>query len=81
MGERAAQWVAIGLLAAVLSIGFVWLADIQTHQNDALHSIICTIEFKELHPARGPAPSVVRQRQIVEFWSSELAGANLKPCE
>lgn len=75
------QWstLALLLLVPVLSvIILIHVQDVQRHQNDALHSIICRVEAAEL---RSPVLSTQEKHHDIRFWSAALNSAHLKPCE
>ena len=74
------QWLTL-LLAAVTAASFIVLyvriTNVQHHQNDALHSIICRAE----HVVRTqPGLSSEKRRQALRFYETSLRVAHLKPC-
>lgn len=75
------QWSTLVLLfvvPALTVVMFLRVQDVQRHQNDALHNIICFVAAAE---QRNPHLSVVRKRQALTFWRRALTDAHLKPCQ
>ena len=80
--ESGLIWVLLATVTVMASFALIRSAQTQKHQNDALHTIICTIQAKELHPSSpdAPKPTAAQKAEIIKFWSEELKAANLVPC-
>jgi hypothetical protein len=77
----AVQWLTL-LLALCISFTLVVLymriQNVQKHENDALHSIICQAEHAvQVRPGIPPA----QRHQAIRFYRAALANAHLDPCE
>ena len=70
-------WVALALLAAATAYFAIQSVDARNHQNDALHTIICSIVQ---YSQRSHHISLEKKHQTVEFWARELKDAHLNPC-
>ena len=77
MREAAAIWVALCMLAAVVTITIVFTLRVQNHENDALHTIICSIERFDVNSRK---LTNAQKRQSVKFWTNELRDAHLNSC-
>lgn len=75
--RRRSRDAITGVLLLLVALGFVYVRQVQAHQNDALHSIICRAEYLvETHPGLSPA----KRREELRFYEDVSAGAHLKPC-
>ena len=72
------MWTLIGLLTAACIFAVVRVTDVQRHQNDALHSIICNAESFVRTSHRLTAE---QKRQSLKFYDDSLAKARLAPCK
>ena len=75
------QWLTLAL-AAMTAASFIVLynriTNVQAHQNDALHAIICRAE----HFVRTqPGITAEKRQQALRFYDQSLSDANLKPCD
>ena len=74
------QWLTLALavvVAATTPILYLRITNVQAHQNDALHSIICRAEhFVKTQPGIKPN----QRRQALRFYEGALRDANLDPC-
>jgi hypothetical protein len=77
MREAAALWVLLAVAAVAVAFAFLRIQDVQSHQNDALHSIICFVQKREL---ASPVLTAKQKRQAVRFWVAALKNARLAPC-
>ena len=74
------QWSTLLLLFVVPALTvllFFRIQDVQHHQNDALHTIICSIESFQ---ARSHHLTVAQKHAQLRFWTLELQAAHLRPC-
>lgn len=72
------QWLSLATavsLAIIMPIIVSQLQSVQGHQDRALHSIICFVEYRE----KATLPPK-RKQQAVEFWAKALRDAHLSPC-
>ena len=72
-----ALWVAVSVIAIVAGYAVNGMYGARAHQNDALHTIICTVESKEL---QNPKLTPKQRSETIDFWASVLQAANLPPC-
>jgi hypothetical protein len=75
------QWLTLVLSAAV-ALGFAWgfheIKTVQSHQNDALRSIICRAERVV---RTEPGLTTAERRRAERFYVGALVDAHLKPCD
>ena len=75
------QWLTL-LLAVVSTMAFVILflriQHVQSHQNDALRSIICRAE-KFVRTSHDLTPA--QRRQALKFYEDSLSSIHAAPCE
>lgn len=75
------QWLSYLTAAAVavlMPIIILRIQDVQHHQNDALHSIICQVEVAQ---KRSPLLTAQQKRQDLRFWDKALSDAHLASCD
>lgn len=77
MTERAALWIATGLVASMSALSLVIVLNAQRHQNDALHSVICFSESFIRHSKRLTPEQKVRD---IRIYDRILRVAHLAPC-
>ena len=75
------QWLTVLLIPATIIpivILFSQIQNVQKHQNDALHAIICHAE----RVVRTSTDLTTSQRwQALKFYRQSLADAHLSPCD
>lgn len=72
------QWVLIALLALAVAFAVYRIQNVQHHQNDALHSIICRAET--FIKANKNGSTFEQRRRALHFYEQALKGAHLPPC-
>lgn len=75
------QWLSLFTalaLAILMPIIILRIQNVQHHQNDALHSIICQVEAVQKH---SPLLSAQQRRQDLRFWDKALSDAHLASCD
>lgn len=75
------QWLTLLCtlaLSILMPIIVLKIQDVQNHQNDALHTIICKVELAQKH---SPLLSAQQKRQDLLFWDKALSGAHLASCD
>ena len=73
-------WVTLGLslfTAFAFIVLYVRIENVQHHQNDALHSIICHAENVVRTQPGIPAE---KRRQAIRFYQTSIVDAHLDPC-
>lgn len=75
--ESGIIWVMLATLFVMTAFAVIKVTDVQGHQNDALHSIICYVEYRQL---QSPTITDAEKRQSVLFWKAALKRAALPPC-
>ena len=74
------QWITLCLLLVMASttpVLFMRVADVQRHQNDALHSIIC---FAEDRIRVVPGLTAEQRHEDLSFYQHALTRAHLSAC-
>ena len=74
------QWLTLLLamtIATTTPVLFFRIQNVQHHQNDALHSIICHAE-SVVRTQPGIPPE--KRRQALRFYQTSIIDAHLKPC-
>jgi len=77
----AIQWLTLLLalcITGTLVTLYVRVQNVQKHENDALHSIICFAEHR-VQVAPGFTPE--QRHKALQFYSQSLADAHLAPCD
>ena len=74
------QWLTLALalfVAFTFVILYLRIENVQRHENDGLHSIICYAEHVVLTRPGIPAK---QRHESIDFYNHSLADAHLKPC-
>lgn len=77
MRHLMALWVLLALLTAATTFSLIRVQNVQHHQNDALHSIICSAE-RFIRNSKHETEQ--QKQQALKFYDDALSSAHLAPC-
>lgn len=76
-GHLVVLWLLLLLTGIASTTAVLRVLDVQRHQNDALHAVICFSEHRYEVSKRVPEP---QRRQAIRAFNQALAVAHLAPC-
>jgi hypothetical protein len=73
-------WMLLAVMGLVMAFSLTQIANVQHHQNDALHLIMCRAETVVNRTPVSAQFTAKEKRQTERFYVQALSQANLPPC-